>query len=75
MYIVPDVLPRSLGGWPCTSMYLLEEGNNHLIVRFAYLCHVIGEELVVFSVLYIKLFELDVEVAFNNQIRGHPPQS
>jgi len=23
--------------WPCTSMHLLEEGHNHLIVRFAYL--------------------------------------
>jgi len=27
----------------------------------------IGEELVFFSFLYIKLFELGVEVAFNNQ--------
>ena len=32
---------------------------------FAYLCHMIDKELVVFSFLYIKLFELGVEVAFN----------
>jgi len=55
---VPDVLPRSLCGWPRTSLYLLEEGHNHPIVRFAYLCHMISEELVFFSFLYIELFEL-----------------
>ena len=43
VHIVPDVLPRSLCGWPRTSLHLLEEGHNHPIVRFAYLCHVIGE--------------------------------
>jgi hypothetical protein len=43
---------------PVTSLHLLEEGRNHPIVRFAYLCHMIGEELVFFSFLYIKLFEL-----------------
>jgi len=47
-------------------LHLLEEGNNHPIVRFAYLCHMIGEELVFFSFWYIKLFELGVEVAFNH---------
>jgi len=36
-------------------------------VRFIYLCHTIGEEIVCFSFLYIKLFELGVEVAFNNR--------
>ena len=66
--MVPDVLPRSLCGWPRTSLHLLEEGHNHPIVRFAYLCHMIGEELVFFPFLYIKLFELGVQVAFNNQI-------
>jgi len=45
---MPNVLPRSLSGWPHTSLHLLEEGNNHLIVRFAYLCHMIGEELFFF---------------------------
>jgi len=39
-------------------LHLLKEGHNHPIVRFAYLCHMIGEELVFFSFLYIKLFEL-----------------
>jgi len=37
------------------------------MVRFAYLWHVIGQELVFLSFLYIKLFELGVEVAFNNR--------
>jgi len=46
---------------------LLEEGHNHPIVRFAYLCHMIGEEFVIHSFLYIKLFELGVEVALNNR--------
>jgi len=27
------------------SLHLLEEGHNHPIVRFAYLCHMIGEDL------------------------------
>ena len=36
-------------------------------MRFACLCHMIGEELVFFSFLYIKLFELGVEVAFNHR--------
>ena len=43
---------------PCTSLHLLEEGHNHTIVRFAYLCQVKGEELVFFSFLYIKLLSL-----------------
>jgi len=69
--------PPSLCGWPCTSLHLLEEGNDHLIMRFAYLCHVVGEELVIFFFLYIKLFELGVEVAFNIEqpIRSYSPQS
>jgi len=67
VHIVPNVLPRSLCSWPWTSLHLLEEGHNHPIVRFAYLCHMIGEELVFFSFLYIKLFELGVEVALNNR--------
>jgi len=66
MQIVPNVLPQSLCGWPCKSLHLLEESQNHPVVRFAYLCHVIGEEFVFLSFLYIKLFELSVEVAFNN---------
>jgi len=67
VHIVPDVLPRSLCGWPRTSVHLLEEGHNRPIVRFAYLCHMIGGELVFFSFLRIKLFELGVQVAFNNR--------
>ena len=57
MHIVPYVLPGSLCGWPRTSLHLLEEGHNRPIVRFAYLCHMIGKELV----FYIKFFELQVE--------------
>ena len=53
--------------WPCKPLHLLEEGQNHPIVCFAYPCHMIGEEFVFFSFLYIKLFELGVEFAFNNQ--------
>jgi len=67
VHIVPNVLPRSLSSWPRTSLHLLEEGHNYPIVRFAYLCHMIGEELVFFSFLYIKLFELGVEVAPNHR--------
>jgi len=67
VHIVTYVLPRSLCSWPCTSLHLLEEGHNHPIMRFSYLCHMIGEELVFFSFLYIKLFELGVEFAFNNR--------
>jgi len=67
VHIVPNVLPRSLCGWPRTSLQLLEEGHNHPIVRFAYLSRVIGEEIVFFSFLYIKLFELSVEVALNHR--------
>jgi len=66
MHIVPNLLPRALGGWPHKFLHLLEEGHNHLILRFAYLCHMIGEDLVFLSFFYIKLFELGVEVAFNN---------
>ena len=44
-------------------MHLLEKRHNHLIVRFA----MIGEELVFFSFLYIKLLELGVDVAFNHR--------
>ena len=43
------------------------DGHNHPIVRFAYLYHMIGEELVFFSFLYIKLVELGVEVALNHR--------
>jgi len=48
----------------------LVEGQNHPIVRFAYLCRMIGEEFVLLSLLYIKLFELGVAETFNNQSAG-----
>ena len=35
VHIVSNVLSRSLCSWPCTSLHLLEEGHNHLVVRFA----------------------------------------
>jgi len=70
VHIMPNVLARSLCSWPYTSLHLLKEGRNHPIVRFAYLCHMIGEELVFFSFLYIKLFELGVEVALNHSCRS-----
>ena len=66
VHIVPNVLPQSLCDWPCTSLHLLKERHNQPIVRFAYLCHMISEELVFFSFLCIKLFELGVEVALNH---------
>jgi len=67
--IITNVLPRSLCSWSHTSLRLLQEGHNHPIVRFSYLCHMIGKEIVFFSraFLYIKLFELGVEVAFNHR--------
>jgi len=58
VHIVPNVLPRSLCGCPRTSLHLLEEGHNHPIVRFVYLCHMIGEELVLLPFLHIKLLSL-----------------
>ena len=67
MHIVPNVLPRSLCGWPRKSLHLLEEGQNCPIVRFAYLHHMIGEKFAFLSSLYFKLFELGVEVAFDNR--------
>jgi len=67
VHTVPNVLPSSLCGWPRTSLHLLEDGHNHPIVHFAYLCHMIGEVLVCFSFLYINPFELGVEVALNNR--------
>jgi len=67
VHIVPDVLPRSLCCWPRTSLHFLEKRHNHLIVHFAYLCHMLGEELVFFPFLYIKLFQLSVEVACNKK--------
>jgi len=51
----------------CTPLHLLEEGHNHPIVHLAYLCHMTGKELVYLYFMYIKLFELGVEVAFNNR--------
>jgi len=48
-------------------LHLLEEGHNRLIVHFAYLHHMISEEFAFFSCLYIKLFELGVEVSFNKR--------
>jgi len=66
---VPNILPRSLCSWPCKSLHLLVEGQNHLIVCFAYLpvCHMIGKEFVFLFFLYTKLFKPDVEVAFINK--------
>jgi len=55
MHIVPNVLHEFLCVWPRKSSHLLEEGQNHLIVRFTYLCHMIGAE---------SDFELGVEVTF-----------
>ena len=59
-------LDPSASGWPGKSLHLLEKGQNQPIVRFAYLCHVIGEECVFLSFLHIKRLELGVEVAFYN---------
>jgi len=45
----------------------MEEGQNHPIVRFTHLCHMIGEEFVFFSFWYVKFFELGAIVTFNNR--------
>jgi len=60
VHIVPNVLPGSLNRWPRKSLHLLEEGQNHPIrvVRFAYLCRMIGKEPVVVSLLYMIFFSL-----------------
>jgi len=50
-------------------LHLLEQEDNHPIVRFAYLCHMIGKDYGFVSFLYIKLFELGLELAFNNRPR------
>ena len=75
MDIVHNVLPEgSLCGWPrnlaspCTCWV---QQQNHPIMRLTYTlyqCHMIGEDFVFLSFLYIKLFELGVQVAVNNQI-------
>ena len=67
VHIVPNSFPGSLCGWSCKSLHLVEEGQNHPSVRFAYPCHMIGESLVFLSCLYIKLFGLGVEVSFTNR--------
>ena len=58
VHIVHNVLIWSLCGWPRKSSRLLEEGHNHPIRRFAYLCHVVrvGKEFVILSFLYITSF-------------------
>ena len=65
VHTVPSVLPLFLFGWLPKFLHLLEEGQNDPIVHFAYLCHMICEQFkfVFFSFLYIKLYELGVEVA------------
>ena len=35
-------------GWPRKSLHLLEEGQNHPIVCFAYLCQMIHDEFFLF---------------------------
>jgi len=67
MHIVLNGLPQSLCGWPRKSLHLQDQEQNHAIVRLAYLCHMIGKELVFLFFLYIKILELGVEVAFNNR--------
>jgi len=37
--------PQSICVWSRKSLNLLEEGQSHPIVRFTYLCHMIGERL------------------------------
>jgi len=65
--------PSVVGPWTCLwkdtikSLNLLVERHNQLIARFAYPCHVIGEEFAFLFFLYIKLFQLGVKVAFNNR--------
>jgi len=67
VHVVPNVLLQSLCGWPRKSLHPLEEAQNHPIVHFAYLRHMLRGEFVFLSSLYIKLLALGVEVAFNNK--------
>jgi len=66
VHILPNVLPRFLCDWPRKSLHLLFEGQNYPIVRFTYLCRMIGEEFDFLSFLYIQLFEFGLEIAFNH---------
>jgi len=75
VHIVPKVLPRSLCGWPRTSLHLLKEGHNHLIVRFAYLCLMIGKELVFFVLVVHQAFQSWCRSRFQQAIHGYPPRS
>jgi len=53
VHMVPNVLSQSLCDWPRKSWNLLEKDrlDNHPIVRFACLCHMISEESVFLSLL------------------------
>jgi len=64
MHIVSKVVSQSLCVWPRNSLHLLEEGQNHQIVRLTYLCHMISQEFDLLSFLYINLFELGPEINF-----------
>jgi len=48
-------------------LHLLQEGQNHPIVRFTYLHQTIGKDSWFFSFLYVKLFELGVGVGSYNE--------
>jgi len=60
---MPNLIPRYMCVWPRKSLHLLEERQNHPIVRFAYLCRLISEKSVFLSFLYIKHHELGAEIA------------
>jgi len=75
VHFVPNLLPGSLCGWTRKSLHLLEEGQNHLIVRVAHLCRMICKEFVSNSFLYIQLFELGVEIAFIKRFAVTPQHS
>jgi len=53
-------------GWWHGSRCTAEKKKSHPILHFTYLFHIIGEESVVLSLLYIQLFEIGVKVAFCN---------
>ena len=50
---------------PCTCWWKVK--ITRLCALRTYLHHMIGEESIILSFLYIKLFELGVKVAFNDR--------
>jgi len=55
-HIAPNLIPGSLCVWARKSVHLFEEAQSDQIERLTYLCHMICEQCVFVSFLYIKFF-------------------